>query len=443
MNVRFYLRRPNDNRPSAIFVRINQNKTQYKYYLIEKIHPANWNAKTQRAKSGVEYAKGVEFNQRLKDITSSITDAFYHFQNTHRGVAPTPKELNELLDEVFNKQTQARIERQVQRSFWSFFQNLIDRMESGTRVHIQKSTPLAISTIKNMRNLMNHLRDYQEYSRKPVEFEVIDMDFYYDFTGYLTKIKKVGLNTIGKQITQLKVVLREALEMGYTNNIIFTHRRFRSAVVETDAVYLNDQEIEEIYKLDLSDHRKLEKVRDLFVIGCYTGQRFSDLSQLSVEKIEDDIIEVHQVKTGERVYIPLQHEVKTIMQRYDGGFPPGMSNQKFNEYLKDVAEKCSLLQKEVSLQLFSAGKRILITKPKYEFVRSHTARRSFATNEYLKGELTLAEIRAITGHKTDKAFYRYIRSTPRENANNVAAKWQQRQARKLRITTGNAILRAV
>lgn len=443
MKVSFYLRRPNDNRVCAIIAQFNYNKTAYRYYLLEKIHPADWNFKTQRAKQGAHSSDSVEFNQLLTVISSQITEAFYNYRNTHAGQPPIPHTFYEILDEVFNKQSQARMERDVQRTFWGFFQNLIDRMECGSRVHVQKNTPLALGTIKNMRNLLNHLRDFEKFGRRAIEFDTIDMNFYYGFTDYMTKVKKVNINSIGKLITQIKVVMREALELGFTTNTIFTHRKFRSASAETDAVYLNDKEIEEIYAFDFSDHVKLERVRDLFIIGCYTGLRFSDLSQLSVDRIDDDIIEVRQVKTGDRVYIPLQPEVKTIMNRYDGQFPEAISNQKFNEYLKDVCEKCPLLQKNVSLKTFVAGKREIITHPKYFFVKSHTARRSFATNEYMKGELTIGEIRAITGHKTDKSFYKYIRVTPRENAENVAAKWRERAARRMRVVSGTGKLRAV
>jgi integrase len=443
MKVSFYLKRPNDNRVTGLIAQFNYNMSSYRYYLLEKIHPADWNFKTQCAKQGANSAHNVEFNQRLKTVSAQILEAFYNYQNTHKGGAPTKQIFNEILDEIFNKQSQARIDREVQRTFWGFFQNLIDRMESGSRVHVQKSTPLAVNTIRNMRNLMNHLRDYQEYSRRNIEFDTIDMTFYYGFVDYLTKVKKLNINSIGKHITQIKVVMREALELDFTSNTIFTHRKFRSASAETDAIYLNDQEVEALYNLDFSGHKKLERVRDLFVIGCYTGQRFSDLSLLSVDNIDNDILEVRQVKTGERVYIPLQPEVKAIMRRYDNGFPNAMSNQKFNDYLKDVCAECEMLKKEVSIKTFVAGQRTVITQHKYLFVKSHTARRSFATNEYLKGELTMAEIRAVTGHKTDKAFYKYVRVAPRENAENIANKWRDRAARKMRVVADEVKLRAV
>jgi len=269
------------------------------------------------------------------------------------------------------------------------------------------------------------------------------MAFYYGFTDYMTKVKKVNINTIGKLITNIKVVMREALEFGYTDNMIFTHRKFRSASVETDMVYLNNEEVKELGKLDLSKEPRLDRVRDLFLVGCYTGLRFSDLSKISAGAIDGDIIWVTQIKTGDRVHIPLRTEVKDIISKYDGQFPQAISNQKFNEYLGEVCAKCELLKKEVAIQTFTAGKRMSIVRPKYEFITSHTARRSFATNEYLARDLQPAEIRSITGHKTDKSFYKYIRTTPRENAENVAKKWKERENRKLKVVNVVSQLRAI
>lgn len=441
MTVRFYLKRAKDNHLSGIYARLHHNMATYKYYLTEKIRPSEWSTKTQRAKAGTKTS--LEFNQRLAEISGKITDAFYNYQNTHQGAAPTQTHFKEILDEVFNKQSQARIDRELQKTFWGFLQNFIDRMQSGSRVHLQKNTPLSQSTINNVRNLKNHLLEYQRVSRRPIEFDTIDMTFYYGFTDYMTKVKKANINTIGKLITNIKVVMREALEFGYTNNMIFTHRKFRSAAADTDMVYLSSKEIVEIGKLDLSEDKCHERVRDLFLVGCYTGLRYSDLSRLSAEAIDGDILCVTQVKTGDPVHIPLRMEVKEILDKYDGQFPESISNQKFNQYLGEVCAKCELLQKEVCIQTFTAGKRMSIVKPKHEFVTSHTARRSFATNEYLARDLQPAEIRSITGHKTDKSFYKYIRTTPRENAENVAKKWKEREDRQLRIANPKSQLRAV
>jgi len=88
---------------------------------------------------------------------------------------PTQTHFKEILDEVFNKQSQAGIDRELQKTFWGFLQNFIDRMPSGSRGHLQKNTRLSQNTIKNVRNLKNHLQEYQRISRRLIEFNTIDM----------------------------------------------------------------------------------------------------------------------------------------------------------------------------------------------------------------------------------------------------------------------------
>lgn len=362
-------------------------------------------------------------------VATAINNSVYHYQNTHEGRSTIPEIFREQLDEIFDKKSKARINRETGKSFWVFFANLIERMESGSGVHLKKGTPLASSTIKNMRNLKNNLKSYEVYCGQELRFDSIDMRFYYEFTDYLTKVRKSNINSIGKLITNIKIVMREAVELGYSNNMCFTHRRFRSLSADSESVYLTVKEIDEMHKLDLTYNKRLERVRDLFIVGCYTRLRYSDLAQITTEKIDCDILSVCQIKTGDYVHIPLQTVVKEIIEKYNGKYPEAISNQKFNKYLKDVCERCSFLKKEVSINLFVAGQRVLLIKPKYFFVTSHTARRSFATNEYLAQDIQTAEIRSITGHKSDKSFYKYICFTSKENAENIAKKWKKIEER--------------
>ena len=104
-----------------------------------------------------------------------------------------------------------------------------------------------------------------------------------------------------------------------------------------------------------------------------------------------------------------------------------ISNQKFNDYLYDVVAKCEGLEIEVTKKTIQGKQEIIIKKPKYEFISSHTARRSFATNEYMLRELSIQQIMSITGHKTERSFYKYIRMTPKENADQVRIIWKERE----------------
>jgi integrase len=145
------------------------------------------------------------------------------------------------------------------------------------------------------------------------------------------------------------------------------------------------------------------------------------------------MIEITQLKTKERVAIPITKEVQRVLNKYNNSLHK-ISNQKFNDYLYEVVKLCECLKTEATKKIIQGGKTGIIKKSKYEFVTSHTARRSFATNEYMNKGLSVRDIMAITGHKTEKSFYKYIRQTPKENAERIKIIWKEREEAGLRST---------
>jgi integrase len=219
--------------------------------------------------------------------------------------------------------------------------------------------------------------------------------------------------------------MNEATEHGFNNNLSFKGKRFVTVREKADTIYLTRSELESMISLDLSDKPKLERVRDSFIIGCYTGLRFSDFSTFDPSKIQDNFIEITQTKTGDPVVIPIHHHVDNIIKKYNGKLPRSISNQKMNDYIKDIASHVPELKTEVEIKFTKAGERNSETFQKWQLVTTHTARRSFATNEFLEGTPTLT-IMAITGHKTEKAFLKYVRVTPSEHAKLLRKTWEKR-----------------
>uniref|UniRef100_UPI0025FE39B2 tyrosine-type recombinase/integrase n=1 Tax=uncultured Mucilaginibacter sp. TaxID=797541 RepID=UPI0025FE39B2 len=125
--------------------------------------------------------------------------------------------------------------------------------------------------------------------------------------------------------------------------------------------------------------------------------------------------------------VPIHKYVREIMKKYKGltenSLPPTISNQKMNEYLKDVAKKAEF-NELISLQYTKAGKEVITNVPKHDLISSHTARRSFATNMYLDNFPTIS-IMAITGHTTESSFMKYIRVTPKEHAEKLKQHWNE------------------
>lgn len=427
MIVNFYLKDGKATKETWIYCLIRYQNKRVKHYTNLRIHPKHWNFKEKQVRKS--HPNSPEFNHWLKGVETLIGKLELDWVKKHSSTGIVPiipsTYLKESLDKYFTKTTKDEREEHNQKSFWGYYNQFLTRMKNGTRVHLSKGTPMAPKTIFQFENLKRHLENYQRSKKTKIEFDKIDLTFYNDFVEYLTTILKLAPNTIGKLITNLKVFLREAFDEGITTNNIFANRRFRSNSSLADTIYLTPLEIKEISNLDLKTNLKLDRVRDMFIIGCYTGLRFSDIVNIKPEHINDGMIDITQIKTKERVAIPMTKEVERLLTKYNNSLHK-ISNQKFNDYLYEVVKKCESLEVEVTKKIIQGGKQIVIKKPKYEFVSSHTARRSFATNEYMAKGLNVRDIMAITGHKTEKSFYKYIRQTPRENAERVKLIWKKR-----------------
>ncbi len=189
-----------------------------------------------------------------------------------------------------------------------------------------------------------------------------------------------------------------------------------------------------MYDLDLSDNSRLEWVRDLFLVGAWTGLRFSDFTGITAKDIQGDYIHIQTQKTGQKVVIPIHWTVKEIMNKYKGRYenslPPEISNVKMNAYLKEIGRMMDILKTKESITVKKAGKTMHRKVEKWELLTSHTCRRSFSTNMYKAGVPTIT-IMGITGHKTEKAFLRYIKVTPDEHAKILMRHFQKQNRLKI------------
>ena len=203
--------------------------------------------------------------------------------------------------------------------------------------------------------------------------------------------------------------------MGYNTNTKFKSTKFQTLREETDSIYLTVDEISALSKLDFTGNKKYETVRDLFLIACYTGMAYSDYSDIRKEHISGDFLKYKREKTGVQVTLYIRPELRAILEKYQYRLPKSYSNQKTNEYLKEIGQLVPELRETIGHTKTVGGKEIYSNVPKYSLLTSHTGRRSYATNEYLFGTPPLS-IMATTGHKTEKSFMKYIRLSSDEHA---------------------------
>ncbi len=246
-------------------------------------------------------------------------------------------------------------------------------------------------------------------------WEFIDLRFYDDWTNWMRTELDMATNTVGKYIRTLKTFMNAATEEGINTNRAYQSARFRSLSEEADTISLTEEELDALYALDLSENPRLERVRDLFLVGAWTGLRFSDLQQVSPANISNGYLKALQEKTDQPVVIPILPVVKDLLDKYEGRLPKPISNQRFNQYLKEACKLCPLLQQQITLRRTKGGQRLETQLTKAEAVTTHTARRSFASNLYRRG-LPAISIMAITGHRTEKQFLKYIKVGAEEHA---------------------------
>jgi integrase len=280
--------------------------------------------------------------------------------------------------------------------------------------HFIQTAPFSKGTIVVYQVTCLNLEEYQRVRNTTLTFQMIDMDFYNGFISFL-KTKNYAPNTIGCRIKMLKKFMAEASDRGIPVRDDYKKKSFAKPSEETSAVYLNETELMQMYRLNFTENPKYSIVRDLFLIGCYTGLRFSDLSKLSPENINaDNTISIKTVKTGADVVIPVHPLVRSILEKYGNKLPKMPDNQLFNDRISEVA-KLAGINEVVCKEWTKGNERVKKLFEKHELVSSHTARRSFATNAYMRDVPTLS-IMKITGHKTEKSFMSYIKMSQKDNA---------------------------
>ena len=287
-------------------------------------------------------------------------------------------------------------------------------------------------TMDVFKNLKSILLKFQEYRKNNIGFEQIDLNFYEEYVHYLKfehihfrrkkTIKGLKLNSVGKNVKQLIIFLKNRRAKRIISELDLTG--FKIAEEEADAIYLTPEEINKILLLDLTQTPGLKKYRDVFVFGCLTGLRYSDFSKLKSEDVRDGMLFKKQGKSKHRVVIPLRDEANYIFEHIFNRNIPETSNAEFNLYIKEIGKLAGLTQ-TIKHSYIKENKEIVITKPKYAWITSHTCRRSFCTNEFLAGT-PVELIMKISGHKSLKDFYKYIKITPEQAGLRIKEIWQKR-----------------
>lgn len=290
-------------------------------------------------------------------------------------------------------------------------------------------------TVQYFKSLKKKLQSFEDFKGKKISLTDITISLNQEFVSYLENEQYLSPNTIGRYIKYLRQLCSNAEMKGYSVSKDYKSRLFKAPSGKTYDVYLTTDEIDKIFEYKF-ENEKLDNVRDWLIVAVWTGLRVSDFLRLDSSFIkEDDYIEITTVKTKSPLLIYINPYIKTILKKREGNFPPVISSQKFNDYVKIVCEKAGINNivkgaKLVPIDVGKNGKEDIIYRKKtgnfkkYELISSHVGRRSFATNMY--GELPTLSIMKITGHTTEKQFLSYIKTSVSEYAEQHKAYWENK-----------------
>jgi len=295
----------------------------------------------------------------------------------------------------------------------------------------KNNTYITPGTIKSYNTNYQRLLAYAKYKkRKDFAFSEINMKFYENYVEFLTnrkvKIKTVRgeevniekqytKGTIGDAVKALKTFIADVKEIPIERKELYVFTE------EVDNVFLNETELQLLRDYDFSTDPILDRVVDWFLLMAWTASRISDKNQLG--DINNGFIKYEQQKTGNPVYIPVHPVVTEIIAKHNGQLPNQSTDAEINYNIKDACKLAGIVGME-SLSRIRGGKKEVVYKPKHELISSHTCRRSFCTNMYLRGMDTLM-IMAISGHKTLKSFLIYIKVSQQQHAEMMAKKWSE------------------
>lgn len=387
-----------------IRMRVNFASKRIEFTTGYRIDATKWDADKQRVKNGCSNKlkqSASEINASLLEYYTEIQSIFKRFEV--EDVIPTPEQIKEAFN-ALHKPASEEPNPKKEALSCDFFQVFDDFVEDCGR-----QNDWTDSTYEKFAAVKNHLTNFRE----GLTFEFFDERGLNDYVIYLRDIKEMRNTTIGKQLSFLKWFLRWAYKKGVHQNNTYDSYKPKLKSTQKKIIFLTWDELNRLREFKIpSNKQALERVRDIFLFQCFTGLRYSDVFNLRRSDIKGDHIEVTTVKTFDSLIIELNNHSKAILDKYkdvafeDDKVLPVITNQKMNDYLKELAEMAGI-DEPVRQTYYKGNERIDEVTPKYALLGTHAGRRTFICNALALG-IPPQVVMKWTGHSDYKAMKPYI-----------------------------------
>ena len=461
----YFLRTKKEKGTASVYLRVQKRNPKLNILVCSKVSVdiQQWDKVTQDVAKWNDYCKtqdGRKVKETLDSISSAIDNLISQgiydkarIDEVVEAIVFREERERQRIQEEEERQEQERL-RQIKEQEEEarkadvvlFLENFLEGIKNGRIKHGAETYTL--NTCKVWSNFLGILKRFIQIS--PFTWKDINKALADRFVSFMEK-NGYMVTSINKYIICFKAMIQNAMDQELHNNLIALRAFSKKKIQETDKakeIYLTKAELQALYEMPLEGLK--DKVRDVFLVGCYTCQRFSDYARLEKENFTKTakgtkVVRIVQEKTGNDVVIPILNDnLLHIAEKY-GYDIPKVNDVILNRYIKQILKELSstvpsLARKERTLLTmkerekekqglvsFERDNKENVIKPRYELVSSHTARRSGITNLYLSGNFDTYQMMSISGHRDEKTFYEYIKLSSDEVADSIAKKMDERK----------------
>ncbi|RDY58021.1 tyrosine-type recombinase/integrase [Flagellimonas nanhaiensis] len=407
--------------PSPLYIRFLNGRSLDIFYNTKiQVDPSEWDNSKSNYKNLKSIRNRVKQQARFEKLKSHV---LYEFNEAYM--------MGELIDREWLENTvksffgRPIIEHNMRVSeHFLYYGKFVDwwLKEKAPTWRTQKNKYLEHRAIQQYESFLVLWRGFSTGNTK---IRAVDSVMIGEFVGYLEK-NSYSMATIKRHIGRLKFFLFRAETEGINIHPSSKERTFYTKEEEIDVPYLNEDEIEEIFKLDLTHDHVLDYIRDNFIIALWTGLRISDFNHnLSPENIDGGYINIVTQKTRTRVMLPIHPHVQSVLDKWNGGLPKRCNDVRFNKKIKVICMLANI-DNEVKGKKFdkeTKRKKVDYYK-KWELITAHSARRSFATN--LHGMVNNDILAELGGWADVQMCLHYIKRTKKESADKLKSVWKEK-----------------
>ena len=385
-----------------IRMRVNFASKRIEFTTGYRIDAAKWDTDKQRVRNGCTNKlkqSASEINASLLGYYTEVQEIFKKFEVEE--IMPTPEQIKEAFNALHKPIEEVKQRKSTPNAFYKAFDEFV--RDCGRQNDWTDSTYEKFAAVKN------HLMNF----RTELTFDFFDEKGLNDYVTYLRDVKEMRNSTIGKQLSFLKWFLRWAFKKGLHQNNAYDSYKPKLKSTQKKIIFLTWEELNKLREFEIPAAKQaLDRVRDVFLFQCFTGLRYSDVFNLRRSDIKGDYIEVTTVKTSDSLIIELNKHSKAILDKYkdvsfeDDKVLPVITNQKMNDYLKELAELAGI-DEPVRQTYYRGNERIDEVTPKYALLGTHAGRRTFICNALALG-IPPQVVMKWTGHSDYKAMKPYI-----------------------------------